>query len=227
MRTLEQDAVSRDAPEHSVTADECESWRAARLENNPEVELFAREEWKLACRIATSKGMAKSELLPRFLLHICEMSLRGRKEEITEQRIGMLIFNRPLGYNPGEDNIVRSYARTLRKRLDDYFLQDGRDEPLRMTIPRGGYVPLFAPAPTGDRRNEDSAPSIATPPQSIVAPSTRAMITRESPGTGTIAVVGDAGNDRRVWLAAALGMLCGALIATAIWFASAMAHRGQ
>jgi hypothetical protein len=227
MRTLEQGALSNERWTPSALADECESWRAARQEDNPELELFASEEWKLACRIATSKGMAKSELLPRFLLHICEMSLRGRKEEITEQRIGMLIFNRPAGYNPGEDNIVRSYARTLRKRLDDYFSQDGRDEPLRMTIPRGGYVPAFELAPPEDRRTEDSAPLTAVLPAIIAAQSLPAALKQESPDAELAAVATETGHDRRVWLAAVLGMLGGALLATAIWFASAVAHRGR
>ncbi len=41
--------------------------------------------------------------------------------------------------------VVRNYARTLRKRLDDYFRKEGVDEPLVLSIPRGGYIPVFAP----------------------------------------------------------------------------------
>lgn len=106
-------------------------------------DLSARPEWKLACRVAASKGICKSELLPRFLLYVCEQKLIDKAHEITEQRIGTQIFNRPKDYNPGEDNIVRSYARTLRKRLDEYFEGEGVNEPMRIVIPRGGYVPLF------------------------------------------------------------------------------------
>src|SRR6201992_1916474 len=129
------------------------SWRAldsvagaAAVRDAPaEVEtmqMLATPEWQLARRVAESRALGKSELLPRFLLHVCELTLRGRAEEITEQRIGSLIFNRPAGYNPGEDNIVRSYARTLRKRLEEYFTGEGRGEPMRIAIPRGGYVPV-------------------------------------------------------------------------------------
>jgi hypothetical protein len=106
-------------------------------------DLSLRPEWKLACRVAASKGICKSELLPRFLLYVCEQQLTGKAQEITEQRIGTQIFNRPRDYNPGEDNIVRSYARMLRKRLDEYFEGQGRTEPMRIVIPRGGYVPVF------------------------------------------------------------------------------------
>ena len=111
---------------------------------------YERDEWKLACRVAASKGMSKSDLLPRFLLHICELALCGRAEEITEQRIGTVVFKRPADYNPGEDNIVRSYARTMRKRLDEYFAGEGRGELLRIDIPRGGYTPVFRAATAGE-----------------------------------------------------------------------------
>jgi hypothetical protein len=106
-------------------------------------ELVFRPEWKLACRVAASKGLSKSDRLPRFLLYVCEQHLMGRTHEITEQRIGIEIFNRATDYNPGEDNIVRSYARLLRKRLDIYFDGEGSGETMRIVIPRGGYVPIF------------------------------------------------------------------------------------
>jgi hypothetical protein len=213
MRTLEQDAVASDRRALSALLGEPENWRTEHPDDYSELDLYAREEWKLACRIATSKGMAKSELLPRFLLHICEMSLRGRKEEITEQRIGMQIFNRPAGYNPGEDNIVRSYARTLRKRLDDYFVQDGRDEPLRMTIPRGGYVPLFELAQSVNGREDEP----------VLARTEASSLPSVVPDTATVEAGGAA--SPRVWFAAAWGMLAGLLLAGAIWAAWAVVHR--
>ena len=46
------------------------------------------------------------------------MHLTGRDSELTEQRIGEWVFERPEGYRPGDDNIVRNYARLLRQRLD-------------------------------------------------------------------------------------------------------------
>lgn len=109
--------------------------------------IASRAEWQLALRVAASKGLSKSELLPKFLLYICEQQLRGKANEITEQRIGTQIFNRASNYDPGEDNIVRSYARLLRKRLEKYFEEEGREEPMRIIIPRGGYVPVFRTSP--------------------------------------------------------------------------------
>ena len=93
---------------------------AERLEEDPR--------WHLARRIAGSKGFVKSKFLTSFVLYICEKYLLDQADEITEQQIGEQVFRRPRGYNPGEDNIVRNYARLLRQRLDEYFAVEGIDE---------------------------------------------------------------------------------------------------
>jgi hypothetical protein len=99
--------------------------------------------WRLAKRVVSSKSLSKSALLCKFLLYVCDRHLNGRESEITEQRIGVQVFGRPVGYNAADDNIVRNYARLLRRRLDEHFAGEGKNEELRISIPRGGYVPLF------------------------------------------------------------------------------------
>lgn len=106
-----------------------------RLEEDPR--------WGVARRVAASKGFSKSKFLISFILYICEKHLLDQTDEITEQLIGEHVFRRPQGYNPGEDNIVRNYARLLRQRLEEYFNGEGIDETIRIAVPRGGYVPLF------------------------------------------------------------------------------------
>src|ERR1700748_2919461 len=46
-------------------------------------------------------------------------------------------------FNPNDDNIVRVQAGHLRKKLDQYFSSEGREEPYVPVIPRGTYVPHF------------------------------------------------------------------------------------
>jgi hypothetical protein len=99
--------------------------------------------WQLAQRIVASNSFAKSSFLTRFLLYVCDRELRGRAHEITEHQIGIQAFGRPATYNPGDDNIVRNYARILRKRLEEYFNTEGKEETLRVSVPRGRYVPVF------------------------------------------------------------------------------------
>src|SRR5271154_2358650 len=108
-------------------------------------DLATEPRWQLAQRIVASRSFAKSVLLSRFLLYVCEREITGKTAEISEHQIGVHVFGRRQGYHPGEDNIVRNYARQLRNRLDQYFLEEGRDEELRLSIPRGKYVPVFSP----------------------------------------------------------------------------------
>lgn len=101
------------------------------------------KESELVQRVIATTAFTRSAFLTRFLLYICECKLSGREDEISEYQIGLQAFDRPGSYNPGDDNIVRNYARILRKRLEDYFAGEGRSEPLRIVIPRGHYVPVF------------------------------------------------------------------------------------
>ncbi|MCU1225116.1 MAG: hypothetical protein JWQ42_3209 [Edaphobacter sp.] len=82
--------------------------------------------------------------MANFLLYVVDRHISNRGDEITEQQIGVLVFGRSEGYDSNEDNIVRSYARNLRKRIDEYFAKEGVEESLLLEIPRGGYTPIFS-----------------------------------------------------------------------------------
>lgn len=99
--------------------------------------------WHLAQRIAVSRSIGRSPLLSEFLLYVCDRHIQDKASELTEQRIGVKVFGRTEGYNSNDDNIVRNYARTLRKRVDEYFSTEGKHEDLRLEIPRGAYIPVF------------------------------------------------------------------------------------
>jgi hypothetical protein len=101
----------------------------------------------LARRVVESSAFAKSERLSSFLICICDLTLSGRANEINEQKIGTTVFGRPLDYDSTIDGIVRPQASRLRQRLDLYFNGEGVDEPVRITLPRGSYVPVFESNP--------------------------------------------------------------------------------
>ncbi|HEX5284199.1 MAG TPA: hypothetical protein VFW30_08775 [Bryocella sp.] len=94
-------------------------------------------------RILASKVFRKSHRLASFLRFICEEQRQGRGHTIHEQRIGTVVFGRPESYHIGEDSIVRSQARFLRLRLEEYFATEGKDEAILLTVPKGSYVPEF------------------------------------------------------------------------------------
>ena len=101
--------------------------------------------WNLTQRVVAGTHFARSPLLTKFLLFVVAETLEGRGNEITEHQIGVQVFDRPADYRTLEDNIVRSYARQLRKRLAEHFADQGSSEPVRIDIPVGAYVPVFLP----------------------------------------------------------------------------------
>lgn len=110
--------------------------------------LYARDtraEQQLIDRVLASRHFTKAPLLSAFLSYVCTRALQDGANRISEQEIGVSVFGREQGYDSREDNIVRNYARQLRRRLDDYFSTDGQGETLRLEIPKGGYAPLFTP----------------------------------------------------------------------------------
>lgn len=94
-------------------------------------------------RVETSRTFEKSQRLRAFFSYISQCALKGQPESATEQQIGIHVFNRTPGYNPSEDNVVRSQARLLRWKLEQYFGDEGRNEPLVITVPKGQYLPVF------------------------------------------------------------------------------------
>jgi len=116
---------------------------------------------ELVRRIVVSPTFAKSERLRSLLIYVCDMTLKGREGEINEQKIGHAVFGRSMDYDSSIDGIVRTQASRLRQRLDLYFEQEGANEPVRILIPRGSYVPIFQPRSNAPRMIDDQP---ASPP---------------------------------------------------------------
>jgi hypothetical protein len=94
-------------------------------------------------RILASRSFSKSPRLCSLLEFIVLHSVEGRHAELSEQQIGIHVFGRSPGYNSSEDTIVRGTARHLRQRLEHYYGTEGTADPMRIDIPRGGYVATF------------------------------------------------------------------------------------
>jgi hypothetical protein len=117
--------------------------RSKPADSAPDPSLQADPRWQLVQRIVASRHFVRSARLQELLLYVCRCALTGRGSEISEQRIGECVFQRPAAYNPNEDNIVRSHARLLRQKLQAYFASEGTSERLVLTVPKGRYSPEF------------------------------------------------------------------------------------
>jgi hypothetical protein len=111
-------------------------------------------------RIAQSRYFAKSARLRDLLEYLCDRVLNEGAAEIHEQEVGHAVFGRPKDYETALDNIVRVHASTLRKRLEQYFIEEGRGETLTIELPKGNYAPVF----------RERTASVITPAEIAVAP---------------------------------------------------------
>jgi hypothetical protein len=172
--------------------------------------------WQLAERIAASGSLGRSHLLSGFLLYVCDRHLRGKGSEITEQQIGVHVFGRREGYSSDDDNIVRNYARILRRRLEEYFAAEGVDEALRLEIPRGGYVPVFSPSQSEPHPEEGAIPAMECAPSQIFAVSAAAALPDQTnPRSPDISAAFHV-PPRLPWSAALLIVLCAVVISTIV-----------
>ncbi|HEY3440507.1 MAG TPA: hypothetical protein VGK29_07140 [Paludibaculum sp.] len=94
-------------------------------------------------RIVASPGFSEAGRLAAFLQHLVERTLAGDTARLKESVLGVEVFQREAGYDPRIDPIVRVEARRLRARLEDYYNSHGKNEPLRISLPKGAYRPSF------------------------------------------------------------------------------------
>ncbi len=182
---------------------------------SPRDEREADPRWQLAQRVVASRYFARSLLLSRFLLHIVAETLEGRTSEITEHQIGVRVFDRPASYRTIEDNIVRNYARQLRRRLAEYFAEEGAREPLHIDIPLGGYIPIFVPASGYAAEPEVSEPS---------APISIHEDRPAPPPLPSVAPPAPQRSNGRLWLFALLVTVYSTILGALVWFAATRVH---
>jgi len=94
-------------------------------------------------RILNSTQLVTSPSLSRFLRYIVEETLAGRSADIREYTLGVYVFDRGDDFNPRLDPIVRVQARNLRGRMAKYYEGPGAEDPIRIELPKGTYVPIF------------------------------------------------------------------------------------
>lgn len=94
-------------------------------------------------RVASSAEFAGAGRAQRFLRFLVEESLAGRAGQLKEYTIAVQVFDRGADFDPTTNPAVRVEASRLRRRLEHYYLTEGRTDPLLLEIPRGTYAPVF------------------------------------------------------------------------------------
>lgn len=106
-------------------------------------------EQQLLQRLFESKHFAFADSLKRILQYICDNAFGAGAQPIKEYEIAVSALRRPESFDPKLDPVVRVSMASIRDRLRAYFENDGRDEALVLTIPRGRYQAVFGPRADG------------------------------------------------------------------------------
>ena len=97
-------------------------------------------------RILSSEGFSASARNRRLLEYVVGETLAGRADRIKAYTLATVVFERGADFDPQLDPVVRLEASRLRKALEHYYLTAGKDDPIRVSIPKGSYIPSFEPA---------------------------------------------------------------------------------
>lgn len=94
-------------------------------------------------RILQSRKFNKSIILSDFLHFIVKETLHGHANQLKEWVIATEVLKRKPDFNPQYDAIVRIHATRLRRVLEDYYQAEGANSPIRISVPKGRYIPEF------------------------------------------------------------------------------------
>jgi tetratricopeptide (TPR) repeat protein len=94
-------------------------------------------------RLGRSAAFESAPRLRALLVYLCTRETATLSRPPKETVVGVEFFGRSADYDPRKDPIVRVEAYRLRARLLDYYSQEGANEPLRLELPKGTYVPVF------------------------------------------------------------------------------------
>jgi hypothetical protein len=102
-------------------------------------------------RILDSPQFRSSKKCSLFLRYVVEHASDNHPECLKERVLGVEVFKRDPQYDTNQDPVVRGTAGEVRKRLAQYYLEPGRAQELRISMPAGSYVPeIHLPVEKGE-----------------------------------------------------------------------------
>ena len=99
-------------------------------------------------KVLLSKTFSRADSIRKILKFIGEKAIEGNVDNIKEYLIATECLGRAPDFDPKADSIVRIQVQRLRKRLTEYYSDEGARDPVRILIPSGHYIPTFHALPT-------------------------------------------------------------------------------
>jgi Tol biopolymer transport system component len=118
-----------------------------------------------------ASGVFRSAGRPQTLLRfLVEETVAGRSDRLKDYTLGAEALGRGDAFDPRTDPIARVEASRLRSRLELYYATEGSTDSIRITLPRGGYVPVFENRAGSD---DGGAPVVERRHEAIAGPAVR------------------------------------------------------
>lgn len=109
-------------------------------------------------RVLQGKAFRNTEALRKLLRFVVERTLDGDEASLKEYTLGYQVLQRGVDFDPQADPIVRVQAGRLRTKLEEYYGAEGKDNAVRIALPKGGYVPDFIRAEAAEPSTAPSPP---------------------------------------------------------------------
>jgi hypothetical protein len=103
---------------------------------------------ELAQRLRARQALGRSDGLNRLFDYLAERAAQGARPK--EFEVAAAVFGRTSAFDGSQDASVRVAVHRLRRKLDDFYAGEGRDEPVRLTIPKGEYRMVAEPRPEAE-----------------------------------------------------------------------------
>lgn len=97
---------------------------------------------------------SRAPSLRSFLSYVCEQHFGGKAEDLKEYNIAVEALGRNPGFDHTRDSIVRVEAHKLRKRLKEFYENEGADHRIHIEIPPGQYAPNFVSREQGPPQDQ-------------------------------------------------------------------------
>ena len=102
-------------------------------------------------RILASRTFSRRPRSRDFLAYVVTEHLAGRSHSIKERTVARRALKRSESFDGRADASVRVQATRLRTSLAAYYDSEGIDDPVRIVLPPGSYVPVLERAQAPDR----------------------------------------------------------------------------
>ena len=94
-------------------------------------------------KVLNSSLFKRSMVLSNFLQFVVSQTLEGNDTTLKEYVIATNVLNKSSDFDPQLNGIVRIHANRLRKILNEYYQNEGANDPIVISIPIGRYIPSF------------------------------------------------------------------------------------